>query len=116
MNKISPVYPTFGTLAAIANGATQSSAVDLTNFVLCGMFIPSAFTGTTITFQCSDAAGGTYVNIADGAGNVLTKTVAVSQYIYLDPNIFAGVRFLKITSGSAEGGARSVELVVRAIT
>lgn len=99
--------------ATIANGQTASGAVDMNTHALCGMFIPSSFTGTTITFQTALTLAGTYVSVRDGAGSALSKTVAQGQYIPLDPADFAGIRFLKIVSGSAEGGERVVTLVGR---
>lgn len=107
--------PEFLYTLVIANGQTVSSAIDIKNTTLVGMFVPT-FTGTTITFQASQALGGSYVNMVDGAGNVISKTVASTQYLYLDPNIFAGVRFLQVTSGSAEGGTRTLTLSTRSIT
>ena len=93
--------PQYTQTATITSGQSTSSSISLaTNVesitgayvpVLVGIFIPSSFTGTAITFNVSQSAGGTYVPLVDGAGNTITKMVAASQYLYIDPNVFAGV-------------------------
>lgn len=101
--------------ATIASGATTSSEIDLSGTTLCGIYIPSAFTGTSISFQAATASGGTFVSVRDGAGNAISKTVAPSQFIKLDPTDFVGVRYLKVVSGSTEGAARTLILAARPI-
>ncbi len=116
MSKVlSYVSPQYSTTTIIASGQTQSAAIDLTNNTLVGVYIPT-FTGTTMTFQTAPSATGSYVAMVDGAGNAVSKTVASSQYLVLDPNVFAGVRYLKISSGSSEGADRTLTLAIRPIT
>lgn len=115
MQRIQEIYNNYSTTTVISSGTTQSAAIDLGHQVLCGIFVPT-FTGTTLTFQAAQSAGGTYNNVVDGAGNALSKTVASNQYVYLDPNVFAGIRYLKITSGSSEGADRTLTLATRDIT
>lgn len=93
----------------IANGQTETDALTLNGFVLCGILLPAAFTGTTITFEVASAIGGTYVPLKSTiAGTLLTYTVAPSTYAAIDPKDFHGVQFLKIKSGSAEAAARTL--------
>lgn len=101
--------------ATIASSSTTSSEIDLSGTTLCGIYIPSAFTGTSISFQASSASGGTFVAVKDGSGNSISKTVASSQFIRLDPTDFVGIRFLKIVSGSTEGADRILTLAARPI-
>lgn len=98
---------------AIANGATVSSAADLVGHTLCGFSIPSAFTGTAITFQAS-LDGTTYQQLYNG-GSAYSVTVAADKYVTVDPSVFAGVRYVKLVSGSAEGGARTITLAKRPV-
>lgn len=100
----------------VANGATNSSQIDLKDKTLLGLFMPAAFTGTTITFLTSQVLGGTDVTVTDGAGTDYSVTVAASKYVPVDPQKFLGVRFLKVKSGSTEGGARTVGISSRSMS
>ena len=95
----------------IASGATTSSEIDLSGTTICGIYIPSAFTGTGLTFSASTVSGGTFVSIRDGAGNAISKTIAAGQY----PTDFVGVRFLQIVSNATEAAARTLTLAARPI-
>lgn len=107
----------------IANGATVSAAVDLGGHMLCGIQMPAAFTGTTISFQASttppdysrDASGPapTFVPVHDAAGAAVTYTVGASRYVAFDPAIFSGIRQLKIVSSLTELAARTLIVALR---
>lgn len=99
----------------IANAATASAALDLGSGTVCGIYIPSSFTGTSITFTSALTFTGTYAPVKDGAGAAVSKTVAAGDYVYLDPAIFAGIQYIKVVSGSAEGAARTVTFAVRPV-
>ena|SRR4030066_2471764 len=101
--------------ASILISTTTSAEIDLAGTTLCGLHMPAAFTGTTLTFSASSASGGTFLVMQDGLGNNISKTVSASAYIALDPADFAGVRFLKIISGSTELAARSIILATRSV-
>ncbi len=94
---------------AIANGASESAALALNGMSLVGVFIPAAFTGTAISFEAATAIDGTYVPVkSTTSGTALSYTVAVSTFCAIDPKDLLGVNFLKIKSGSTEGGARTI--------
>lgn len=97
---------------SIANGATVSSSIDLQGLGLLQIMMPAAFTGTTITFQ-SSLDDVTYQACYNTAGSALSCTVAASRNILMSPGDLVGIRFLKLVSGSAEGGARTINLQVR---
>lgn len=105
----------FGTAGSftIASSGTVSSALDLKENTLVGLLMPSAFTGTTLTFQAATSAGGTYREVVGTDGNAISFTVAAAKYVVIQPAVLAGVRFLKIVSGSAEGAARTVTAIWR---
>ena len=96
----------------IANGATTSGAIDLANNTLIGILFPTSFTGTAVTFTVSDSLGGTYVPLYNASGAV-SYTIAQARFYALNPADFYGVRFLKVVSGSTEGGARTVGLSLK---
>lgn len=98
----------------ILSGATLSNAIDLGEMALCGIQMPPAFTGTTLTFTASDSLGGTY-NAVTTTSASYSITVAASKYVSIPPSDLAGVRFVKVVSGSAEGADRDIILMVRAV-
>lgn len=98
----------------IANGVQVSSVIDQSSMTLIGVKVPSAFTGTTITFQMCDTSGGTYVDVYNSAGQV-SYTVAPSRYVAINPADLQGCAFLKIKSGTAEGAARTLTCSMKGI-
>ena len=107
--------PFINTVANIAAAGQTSGAVALGGTTPVGVYLPAAFTGTTLTFTACSTAGGTFVPILDDAGGTLTRTVAQGRFLPLDPSLFSGVQFLKIVSGSVEGSARDLVLVTRPV-
>lgn len=101
--------------ATINSGETVSNVVDLVGMTLCGFYMPTTFTGTAITFQASGDKGQTYLNVEDGAGSNVSKTVSASKYIKIDPSDFAGIQYLKLVSGATEGADRNIILALREV-
>lgn len=102
--------------AVIASGQTTSGAVDLSGCTLCGLFMPSSFTGTSIKIQAATASDGTFVTVQDGAGADYSLTVSTSKYVPVSNlAIVAGLRFIKLVSGSSEGADRTISLAVRPV-
>lgn len=100
---------------SIANGAQFSSVINCAGFVLCGIFLPAAFTGTALTFLAS-LDGITFSPIhSTTSGSALSYTVAQGNFCAIDPKDFYGVNYLQIKSGSAEGAARSLVASLRGI-
>jgi hypothetical protein len=100
-------YPVAQNLSVvIATSTTVSSEADLGAKRLVGIHIPSTFDGTQITFQTATSSGGTYNQIiTSAAGAALTFTVAASKYVALsdaEAAYFAGVKFLKIVTSTAQ--------------
>ena len=103
-----------GQQVVIANSQQESAAINCGGMVLCGIFLPAAFTGTALTFEASTAIDGTYVAVKSTAsGTALTYTVAQGTYCAIDPKDFQGIQFLKIKSGSAEGADRTLTLSLK---
>lgn len=105
----------------IAGSASLSGAVDLGPFTLCGLLLASTWDTNVISFAASTTLGGTYVPILSASGaEVATGSIAASKWIALDPADFAGIRFLKIRSGTSsaavnQGDDTIVTLVVRTV-
>lgn len=100
----------------IASGQTTSDAVNLASIghALVGLVTPATLTGTAFTFSVSQD-GTTYNTLYDKNGSSYSVTVAASRYILLPPADFAGIGYLKIVSGSTEGGTRSIVVVTRPV-
>lgn len=103
--------------ATIANGASLSDAVGMENIILTGVIMPASWTAANITFQAS-VDGVTFNNVYDSLGNELTVTAAASRYIAIDPSVYAGMKYLKVRSGTSsaavnQGGARVIGLAGR---
>jgi hypothetical protein len=96
----------------IANGAQESTAVDLGSGTLCGVIIPGTFTGTVMTFLAVEDSTSYAIYDAEGAADY-SIAVAASKFVPVDTTKFVAVRNLKVKSWSVEGGARTVKLVTR---
>lgn len=104
----------------IANGASLSGELDLTEFTITGIIMPAAWTAADLTLAASDAAGGTFVPVYDAAGTELTIQADTSRFIALSPDATRALRFAKLrsgTSGSAvnQGAARELVVIVEAL-
>lgn len=99
--------------ATIANGQQASSAIKCMGMVPVGIILPAAFTGTALTFQVCDTESGTYQTLYGMDGNAVSMTVAQGRTYAINPTNFEGVQFLKVVSGSSEGGARTLILSLK---
>jgi hypothetical protein len=109
LGQFNPAVPT-----TIASSAQASAAVNTLGMALCGIILPATFTGTTITFQACDTIDGTFVDVkSTTSGSALSYTVAQGTYVAIDPKDFQGIQFLKIKSGSTEGGSRALLLALK---
>jgi len=98
--------------ATIASSGTTSDEIDLSDSTLCGIIIPSAITGATMTVTASPTSGGTFSTVyKDGAD--LSFTIAASKYVVMQPADFAGCKYIKLVSASSEGAERSITVVTR---
>ncbi len=100
----------------IANGQQVSNVIETKGMSLIGVQIPT-FTGTALTFEsCDDLAGTNPVPVKSTiAGTVLTYTVASNGYYIVAPDQLAGIEFLRVKSGTAEGGARTLLASLRGV-
>lgn len=98
--------------ATIANAATTSDAIDLTEMAFGSFAMPAAFTGATVSFTGCATSGGTFVAINDSSNAAVSRTVTVSKAYALPAECFA-FNFIKIVSASSEGGARSIVVTAK---
>jgi hypothetical protein len=109
------LYGSLKFTASIASSGSLSASIALQTRRPLALQMPSAFTGTSLTYQCS-YDNETFADLYDDAGTEVTTTVAASRYIALEPATFAGCEFLKVRSGTAasptaEGAARSIQVL-----
>lgn len=107
--------------AVIASSGSLSEAVDLGGASLVGIQMPdsSAWTAANLTFQAS-ADGGTFENLYGKNGNEVTVIAAADRYIQIDATDFAGIKHIKVRSGTAasavnQAAARTLTLVLRPV-
>lgn len=114
------------TIVTIDASESQSAVVDLGHYTLCGIRLPAAWTTAGLTFLASydtsegkDAAS--YVPIYDADGVELAAAAAADRHVVISPAAFAGVRWLKIRSGTAaspvaQAAERTLILITRPVT
>ena len=95
----------------IANAQTTSGAMTAGSYAMFGLVIPSAFTGTSISFTVS-ADNSTFQTLYDSNGNEVTLAVAASRSFDL-PSALASWPYWKVVSNASEGGARSLVVVAK---
>lgn len=102
--------------ATIAASSTTSNALRVGARAIAGLLIPSAFTGTAITFTASDKFDGTFVPVYDSDGNQVSATVTASRAVALsgaEADAFAPWEFVKLVSNATEGTAREVLVICK---
>lgn len=103
------------TTVTIASSGTESNAVDLNGTRVVGIITPAALTGTAITLKAS-FDGTNFHDMYNKDGVQMTITVAASRWVALAPADLAGVRYLKLVSGSAEAAERVISIVTRPLS
>jgi hypothetical protein len=94
----------------IASGGTVSQTFTVQGGgTVLAVLTPTAFTGTSLKFQAS-TDGNNFFALYNGATEY-SVTVADSRYIALNTEVMAGVRHLKVVSGSSEAALRTISVV-----
>lgn len=102
----------------IASGASLSPEVDLGNFTLAGVIMPSGWDAANLTLQAK-TANGTATNVYDDSGSEVSITAAASRYILFWPALdLTGLRHIKVRSGTAatpvnQTADRTLTLILR---
>ncbi|HQN97769.1 MAG TPA: hypothetical protein PLM61_15445 [Thermoanaerobaculales bacterium] len=99
----------------IAEGATTSSSIDLSQSTFTALLIPDGFTGATITFLAA-VDGETWKAVVDDTGAAVSITATDDRWVALSGAVAAKLapfRFLKLVSASEEEAARTIRFAVR---
>lgn len=96
--------------ASIGAGASLSASIDLgDDNRFAGLQLPATWTAAVITLQGSHD-GVTFADIYT-SGIELSLPAAISRMILVDRNMFAGVRYIKVRSGTGTVPVLQVALV-----
>ena len=98
----------------IASGQTESSPIDVYGTTLKTIFLPSAFDGTSITFQVS-YDGTTYYDYYNVDNQAVTVTCSANRAYGWLANDFYSIRFLKLVSNATESADRIITLILGSI-
>lgn len=105
----------------IAGGGTKSAVLDTEHYKIGALHFDSDFAGTAISFEASTngQGDGTFQQVDDDGGTQITMTVAASKSIPIHAEspamALAGFRFLKIVSGTAQGGGTPTTIGVELV-
>lgn len=95
----------------IANGGTNSTAVDISKYALAGIEFPAALTGTGVTLQVSQD-NSTFVTVYQASGDVtITKQNSKLVLVGATYKTLEGLgKYLRVVSSGAEGAERTLKL------
>jgi len=83
---------------------------------LVGIYFPNAFTSNSGTFLGSDQSDGSYNIIKNiGGASNYPITISTGSYVPVDPEVFKGVSFIKLSTSSNETADRTIKFVIRPI-
>lgn len=82
---------------------TQTEALDLEGGTLVAIIRPASMAGTSLTIQNAPYLEGTYATVCNKENTDFSITTDTnSRQTYIEPTISAGLRCIKLTSGSSE--------------
>ena len=95
------------------SGTDPSAAIDCTRYQLGAIGTPGTLTSTSLSFQVS-IDGTNYLTLMEvGGASAYTVTVSTSDFVPVNPQVFACAQYVKIVPGSSEGSARTITYVQR---
>lgn len=105
------------TSVSIATSGTTSGAITLAGQTLCGLIMPSTWDGGNITIMGCDTSGGTYVDVYDSYGSIVTLTVAGgSRLVGLSGShlqAVANAPYIKLKAASAVAASRTIVVLTK---
>jgi len=88
------------TPVTISNGTSLSPAISIGNGLLVGIAMSAGWDAASMTFQVSYDGGTTFQEMQSSSA-AISFTVALGQFIAVDPTLWRGVNTLKVRSGTA---------------
>ena len=88
--------------------------INTDNMLLAGIVFPSAFTGSSITFDYS-VDGSSWVDVFETDGTEVSYTVSADNVVRVDPSgwAFSSNGYLRVTSSGTEAADRKIKLIFR---
>ena len=99
--------------AVILSGQTLSGVIDTKGLILSGIHIPSAFTGTEISFVACETDTGNFHPLYDSTSTAVKLTVSANKVFSLSQNDFRGFRYFKFKSNASEAADRTIAFSLR---
>lgn len=102
--------------AKILNGQNISESINLEGRTLTAIDVPTGYVSGNITIMASQAENGTYKDLYDSFGSIVTVTVADGRIIGLSGShlqAVACVQFIKLKSASNVIADRAFNLIVK---
>lgn len=99
-----------GETVVIAASGTKSSAFDSRGEITWGVFVPTGFEGTEISFEVSHSVDGAFVALSDDTGAAVEVPVAAAN-AYTLPAALAPWPAFKIVSNATETNERELRIV-----
>lgn len=93
--------------ATITSGQTTSTAININGTSAAALFIPTGFTGTSVTFEGSCDKGTTFKAITNSLGVAASQTVIANTWHTLDPHVFYPYDQIKVVAAS-QGADRTI--------
>lgn len=94
------------TALTIAISTTDTGAWDISGWITGGFILPSAFTGTAVSFKVSQTTTG-HQPLYDSTGTLISITAAANRAFPIPPEA-AGFNSIIITSNASESAARTI--------
>lgn len=94
---------------SIAFSASLSGELNAEGLCLSGVIMPSEWTTANLTFQASNASGGTYRSVYDNGGTEVNITASAARTIVFtaaDKEALEPLQYLKFRSGTAGTAVR----------
>lgn len=102
--------------ATIPAAAGASDVISLGPQSLVAIETPNALVSTSFTLTGCNTSDGTFKEIRDYAGNLLTITVSTNDFVILPPYPFGLLpRFIKLVTAATETTAKTVSIYARPI-
>lgn len=100
----------------ISTGVSVSSIANSRGQSVVGLIIPSTFSGTSLTLVSSTSSTGTFYDMKNSSGDLLTITFNGQGWYQLNPTDLTSTQFVKFVSNTTQSGSDcEITLITRAL-
>jgi hypothetical protein len=102
--------------ATIAVDTASTGMIDLGSYTLIGVFLPSNFVASTLTFRSAPTLAGTPVLLYDALGSLVQAVGVASRLVSLESALMFPARFIEIiTSNTQTTDAKTLNLILKSL-